>query len=78
MTNPNNCRHCRHYTMQRNIENSPDPDVNDSDQKLHCYMFKDVPTDVCHQHTMRNSSIQGFTSSLVEILRAAGHNPEPF
>jgi hypothetical protein len=38
--NPNNCSACDYKRM------------ND-DPTLHCYMWKDAPADVCHQHTGR-------------------------
>jgi hypothetical protein len=47
--NPNNCPECDHHKTQRAIEAS-----KPEEQKLHCYMFKDEPHDVCMQHTMRD------------------------
>lgn len=47
--NPNNCETCEHYEVQRNIEEN-----NLKAQKLHCYMFRDVPSDVCMQHSLRD------------------------
>lgn len=44
--NPNNCSTCE-YKEHRG---PADP------EGLHCYMFKDSPTDVCMQHTARNES----------------------
>ena len=46
MSNPNNCPECEHHKMQRNIEQH-----NPNEQKLHCYMFKDEPAEVCMQHS---------------------------
>lgn len=77
MTNPNNCQECDHHKMQRSIE-LQDPTA----MKLHCYMFKDEPKDVCMQHSERrnfglNSSIQGNFALLLSI--AAGLKlPEDF
>ena len=36
--NPNNCQTCDHHKINR-------------DPELHCYMFKDEPTERCGQHT---------------------------
>ncbi|EKD89704.1 MAG: hypothetical protein ACD_33C00004G0004 [uncultured bacterium] len=40
MSNPNNCSTCDHIKY---------PDDG------HCYMFKDIPTEVCMQHTGRKN-----------------------
>lgn len=69
MSNPNNCDTCGHKKKQDVIEKAVPQDV-----KLHCYMFRDVPTDVCMQHTGRqlNSPIQGSIVDMVNALRASG------
>lgn len=38
-TNPNNCEGCRHYQLR------------DPKSDGHCYMFAEVPTERCYQHT---------------------------
>jgi hypothetical protein len=48
--NPNNCEMCDHWKMQRRIEET-EPEA----QKLHCYMFRDAPTEVCYQHSARKA-----------------------
>ena len=71
-TNPNNCEMCDHHKMQRTIEKA-DPQA----MKLHCYMFRDAPDDVCHQHSARkinffggalNSPIQGSIAEMMSAL----------
>lgn len=42
MANPNRCETCDYSKLNGNRE------------KGHCYMFRDEPTDVCHQHTGRD------------------------
>lgn len=56
MSDPNNCATCDYKQM------------ND-DPELHCYMFKDVPTEVCAKHSVavalgegRPVSIKDFAS----------------
>lgn len=39
MSNPNNCETCDYMHYEHD--------------GLHCYMFKDAPSDVCLQHTAR-------------------------
>lgn len=41
MSNPNNCKTCKHGQPTRVPEDG------------HCYMFRDAPTEVCMQHTGR-------------------------
>ncbi len=45
MANPNNCATCEYSQLNGNRE------------KGHCYMFRDEPTDVCMQHTGRNTPV---------------------
>lgn len=49
-TNPNNCSTCRYH---------PDPDATG-----HCYMFRDVPRDVCMQHSGREKPISFLSAGL--------------
>lgn len=78
-TNPNNCPNCDHHKLQRNIE-ANDPTA----MKLHCYMFKDVPTGQCMQHTGHkmnfsggpNFPIQTAIRDMMETLRRGGYVPD--
>lgn len=51
--NPNNCKTCDYKQLI------------DSREKGHCYMFRDMPTDVCMAHTGRHP-----TTLVEQILRA--------
>lgn len=76
-TNPNNCSNCDHWKMQRGIEHH-----DATAMKLHCYMFKDAPTEQCMQHTghkmtffsgdLPNAPIQSAIFDMVEELRKRG------
>lgn len=79
-TNPNNCPNCDHHKMQRVIEKN-DPQA----MKLHCYMFRDEPTDICAQHSGNkisffsggpNFSIQSAIVDMVEDLKKRGYTVE--
>ena len=54
MANPNRCETCDYIKIK-------------GDKDGHCYMFRDEPTDVCHQHSGRN-----FFRSLEEELLFLG------
>lgn len=69
-TNPNNCAECDHHKTQRGIEAK-----NPNEQKLHCYMFKDVPTDVCMQHSLRNP--RNFLERLMKDMHDGKLGPIP-
>lgn len=45
-TNPNNCSTCGYE--------------KDPQGTGYCYMWKDAPTFVCHQHTLRRTGLTGF------------------
>jgi hypothetical protein len=76
MANPNNCPNCDHHKTQRVIEK------NDAQaMPLHCYHFRDAPTDVCGLHTGRkmffsgdlpNAPIQSAIFDMVAELKKAG------
>lgn len=53
MSNPNNCETCDHHQGEHEYEG----------QRLHCYMFKAAPADVCMQHTARKVVIIGASPS---------------
>lgn len=56
--NPNNCPNCDHHKTQRVIEAS-----DKEAQPLHCYMFKDAPTEQCMQHSGHKLSFFGVSPS---------------
>ena len=67
--NPNNCPNCDHHKTQRVIEAS-----DKEAQPLHCYMFKDAPTEQCMQHSGHKLSFFD-VSPTGRILTS--HNPPP-
>lgn len=69
MKNPNNCSNCDHHKLQRVIE------ANDGTAELlHCYMFKDAPTQQCMQHSGHKLSFFG-VSPTGEVV--GSRNPIP-
>ena len=62
MTNPNNCSTCE-YNHITTHDGSPDE---------HCYMFKDEPTGVCAQHTLRLDLAKGM-GELVDVFLRFGY-----
>lgn len=54
VVNPNNCETCKYKQM------------ND-DPELHCYMFKDEPTEVCMQHSGREFPTEFPPMQMLEI-----------
>lgn len=57
MSNPNNCAECDWMKAEH--------------EGLHCYIFKDEPQDVCHQHTERRKAAFDF------LMIAARFKKEP-
>lgn len=57
-SNPNNCATCKHM-------------INNNDEELHCYMFKDEPTEICMQHSWRSSMMSPLrvSSTAKQILK---------
>ena len=79
-SNPNNCPNCDHHKMQRDIEAS-----DETAMKLHCYMFKDEPTEQCMQHTGHkmnffsggsNFPIQTAIHEMMDTLKRSGYVPD--
>lgn len=61
MANPNNCTTCEYKTLKA-------PDQTGG----HCYMFRDEPTEVCAQHTLRLDLERGLQKT-VDLLRRSGY-----
>lgn len=59
MANPNRCEACDYSKLNGNRE------------KGHCYMFRDEPDDVCHQHTGRGF-LRDFEAKLREQQEPLG------
>lgn len=68
MGNPNNCATCDYKEMKGS---------DHVDGELHCYMFRDEPTEVCMQHTYRKKNLGEFHNALSLILKVAASSKEP-
>ena len=61
MSNPNNCSTCEYKTLKASGQADG-----------HCYMFREEPTDVCAQHTLRMDLAAGM-QKVVDLLLRTGY-----
>lgn len=63
MSNLNNCQTCEY----KHIKASDDTGAG------WCYMFRDEPTTICHQHTIRQDIARGLEKT-IDLLRRLGYD----